>query len=444
MAKKGVNLSAMARSAQAMSAMSQKTSKIAAEVEEKVQEAERRPGEALQLPLADIVIRKQVRADANVQLDDLIELIQNAGGVLTPIVVIPYEGGKWLLVAGERRVRASMRLGLETIPANVAYGVSEVAVRVYQVQENSGRVDLSTMDVVLGVIDDYKEGGYERAQSVWGHSQSWLSKRIAFDGYRDEIKALLFQGKTEDLELLGSLEGLSKTPGAERQYQRFMERLARGEKVGRDEVRLSHQSFKLRAVETSEDQGVSSDVGSDGGARGASNDEQIAQDAQDRHPALPDAATDGDGLVDKTSARLEIQGSGGRESRTNSTPAKDAAERGSGLDEARSALYNRANGLKPIIDRLRKEVKSAQLTSEDEEWVMWCAFVDVVSPALALLGPVRSNQALRALMADLKKGKGRGIADIMDAIHRQGDIVVPSPERPEHWVVMTDPVGKSD
>lgn len=438
MAQKKVNLNVLARSAQAMTAMSEKTSQA---VLAKVKEAEKRPGEALMLPLADIVIRKQVRSDAEEGLDQLVGLLEETGKVHTPIAVIPFGEGKWLLVAGERRVRGSLKLGWQTIPANVLYDVDELQVRTFQVQENSGRKDPSIKDVVLGVIEDYKLGGYERATAIWGHSKPWLAKRVAFDGYRPEIKELLLSGKTDDLELLGSLEGLSKTEGAERQYERFMSKLASGGKVGRDEVRLSHQSFKTRNVE-------------------AANEEVSASvDAGDEEDGL----SHGDGLdlvgleKDKTEDQTNREsGHEGGDLRIDQVTASGAAKGGAprdggaaegdqphGLDEARAAVYNKANGLKTTIARLRKEIKAEKLSVEDEEWVMWCAFLDVVSPALALLGPVRSTQALRALLADLKKGKGRDIGAILNEIHYRDGDVMPSPCRPDSWMVMSDPVEKN-
>jgi ParB family chromosome partitioning protein len=54
--------------------------------------------------------------------DDALEALSRsiaARGVLQPIVVRPLPGGTYELVAGERRLRAAQRAGLETIPAVV-------------------------------------------------------------------------------------------------------------------------------------------------------------------------------------------------------------------------------------------------------------------------------------------------------------------------------------
>lgn len=442
--KKKVSLAFLARSAESMSAMSERTSKVVEDIREKVNEAESRPGEALMLPLADIVIQEQVRsAISEESVNAIVELLEASGQVHVPISVIPFEGGKWLLIAGERRVRGSLKLGWTTIPANILYGVDEAGARAFQVQENSGREPLSTKDVVYGVIDDYKKGGYARASTVWGHSQSWLAKRIGFDNYKPEIKALLDQEISDDLELLGSLQQMSDIPlpAAERECHQLIEKLMRKEVVRRDDVRLRVKIYRERLEASQQDSTEGAEASAEG--VGDKSGKQVDADAQgvggeNSTEVAAASGADQASSVEPTSSVLVAKQT------TSETTGGAEKPQVSGLDAARSALYARANALKPSIDKLLLEIKRGDLSVEDEEWVMWCAFIDIAAPAFALLGTTRSIQALRALSTDLKKAKGRSIGDLIAEIHclENGD-VEPSPQRPAAWMVMTDSIGKN-
>lgn len=70
------------------------------------------------LPIDSIDIGERFRKDLG-DLDELASSIA-AIGLLHPITVLPGKrSGRWLLVAGERRLRASQRLGLDRIAARV-------------------------------------------------------------------------------------------------------------------------------------------------------------------------------------------------------------------------------------------------------------------------------------------------------------------------------------
>jgi ParB family chromosome partitioning protein len=78
------------------------------------------------------------------QLAELAESIKRVG-VLTPLLVEKdEETGKWMLIAGERRLRASKIAGLESVPVWVAPKMSDH--RVLMLIENVQRVDLSPVE----------------------------------------------------------------------------------------------------------------------------------------------------------------------------------------------------------------------------------------------------------------------------------------------------------
>ncbi len=77
-------------------------------------------------------------------LEELADSIK-ANGVVQPIVVRPGEEGRYILVLGERRCRASKHAGMETIPA-IVRRVSDQHAAEMTVVENLQRADLNCME----------------------------------------------------------------------------------------------------------------------------------------------------------------------------------------------------------------------------------------------------------------------------------------------------------
>jgi ParB family chromosome partitioning protein len=89
------------------------------------------------------------------KLQELADSIQSHG-LLQPIVVIQKDE-RYILIAGERRLRASKLAKLENIKAIVA-DVDEVKLREYALLENIQRDDLNILEVAYsyaGLINDY-------------------------------------------------------------------------------------------------------------------------------------------------------------------------------------------------------------------------------------------------------------------------------------------------
>jgi ParB family chromosome partitioning protein len=107
----------------------------------------RRPGEeVLQIALSQIDPNPyQTRVEFDQQMmEDLRESIR-ANGVIQPIVVRPAVAGRYVLVLGERRCRASQLAGKETIPA-IVRRVSDQQAAEMTVVENLQRQDLNCME----------------------------------------------------------------------------------------------------------------------------------------------------------------------------------------------------------------------------------------------------------------------------------------------------------
>jgi len=82
-------------------------------------------------------------------LEELADSIR-ALGVIQPITVNRAEGGRYIIISGERRLRASRRAGLESIPAYVRE-VDNQALHEMALVENIQRQDLNAIDVALSL-----------------------------------------------------------------------------------------------------------------------------------------------------------------------------------------------------------------------------------------------------------------------------------------------------
>jgi ParB family transcriptional regulator, chromosome partitioning protein len=157
---------------------------------------EDRKGSAQQIPLSKIKPnpyqpRKIFRAE------DLQELIQSVKekGILQPIVVRK-KGDQWEIIAGERRFRASQKLGFLTIPA-IEVQASDVEALELALIENLQRTDLSPLE---------EAEGYQRLQEGFNMTQEQIALKVGKDRatvanairllrLAPEVKSLLASGQ---------------------------------------------------------------------------------------------------------------------------------------------------------------------------------------------------------------------------------------------------------
>jgi len=96
------------------------------------------------LKCADIKIDREKRQRKVIKTEDIKESIQ-LYGVLNPIIV----DNDGTLVAGERRLTASLELGLETIPVRYLDSLSAQESQIIELEENLKRSDLTWKESVL-------------------------------------------------------------------------------------------------------------------------------------------------------------------------------------------------------------------------------------------------------------------------------------------------------
>lgn len=79
-------------------------------------------------------------------------------GVVSPITLRKNEDGKYLIIAGERRFRASMLVGLKSIPAYIKTAADEQVMEMALI-ENIQREDLNAIEIALAfyrLMEEYK------------------------------------------------------------------------------------------------------------------------------------------------------------------------------------------------------------------------------------------------------------------------------------------------
>ncbi len=189
--------------------------------------------ELQQLPL-DVIQRGkyQPRRDIDpVTLDELANSIRTQG-VMQPIVVRSIGAGRYEIVAGERRWRASQQAGLERIPAMVR-DVSDEAAIAMALIENIQREDLSPIEeaVALQRLQQEFQLTQQQVADAVGKSRVTISNLLRLIALPEEIKTLLSHG---DLEM-GHARALLGLP-ADQQVEGARHVVARGLTVRQTEA----------------------------------------------------------------------------------------------------------------------------------------------------------------------------------------------------------------
>lgn len=131
-------------------------------------------------------------------LDELAESIRSQG-VLQPLIVRrhPDAAGRYLLVAGERRLRASRLAGLAEIPCMVLAGDSLREARLAQLAENLQREDLAPMEEALAIVRlaELDRLSQEDLSKRLGKSPAYISRIFSVSRLSSEDYALVSTSK---------------------------------------------------------------------------------------------------------------------------------------------------------------------------------------------------------------------------------------------------------
>src|SRR6202165_3554706 len=123
-------------------------------------------------------------------LADLADSIK-AQGVVQPILVRPVDGGRYEIVAGERRWRGAQRAGLKEIPALVR-AVPDQAALALALIENIQREDLNPLEEAQGIKRLIEQFGltHEAAAQAVGRSRSAVTNLLRLTQLAQPVQAL--------------------------------------------------------------------------------------------------------------------------------------------------------------------------------------------------------------------------------------------------------------
>ncbi len=117
-------------------------------------------------------------------------------GVLQAILVRPLSGGKYEIVAGERRWRAAQRAGLHAIPA-IVRELNEVEVLEISIIENVQRTDLNPIEEAQGfqaLIDRFGRTQLEIAEAV-GKSRPHIANLLRLLSLPEDLQDMVRDGR---------------------------------------------------------------------------------------------------------------------------------------------------------------------------------------------------------------------------------------------------------
>ena len=151
------------------------------------------------LPL-DLIQRGKYQPRRDMDPQALEELAQSikAQGVMQPIVVRPIGSGRFEIIAGERRWRASQQAGQETNPAMVRDVPDETAIAMALI-ENIQREDLNPIEeaVALQRLQQEFQLTQQQVAEAVGKSRVTVANLLRLIALPEVIKTMLSHGDLE-------------------------------------------------------------------------------------------------------------------------------------------------------------------------------------------------------------------------------------------------------
>ncbi|MBR1381888.1 MAG: ParB/RepB/Spo0J family partition protein [Paludibacteraceae bacterium] len=187
-------------------------------------------------------------------------------GVISPITLRDNGDGTYMIIAGERRFRASKLAGLERIPAYIRTAIDEQVME-WALIENIQREDLDAIEIALAyqrLMDDYNLTQERMAERV-GKKRATVANYLRLLKLPAEIQV----GIKDRLIEMGHARAILGTPSPERQlalYQRILrdglsvrkvEALAQEDRLGKNpQTKREVNQYAALAKEVSRESGL--------------------------------------------------------------------------------------------------------------------------------------------------------------------------------------------
>ncbi len=180
-----------------------------------------------------------------VEIGDLTELVESikSVGVLEPILVRPAEiGGRFMIISGERRYRASLQAGLKEMPC-IEMDVDDRTVAEISLIENLQRKDLTAFEEAEGLeaLATRFEYTHELIAQRIGKSRSSITEALSIATLPAEIKDMCRRADIVSKSMLLQVVRLRDQD----RMREFIERIRR-QGMTRDEARAARKPTSTR------------------------------------------------------------------------------------------------------------------------------------------------------------------------------------------------------
>lgn len=177
-------------------------------------------------------------------LEELVSSIQ-VHGVMQPVIVTPKTDGRYELIAGERRLRASKIAGLSRIPAIVRTATEQEKLEL-AIIENIQRQDLNPLEEANAFIRLQNEFSLtqEEIAKRAGKSRSQVANTVRLLQLPEEVQSALRQGRIS----ASNARTLLSMPTDEDRMQLFRAMLEGDFTVRQTEARVPHRRPRRTSV----------------------------------------------------------------------------------------------------------------------------------------------------------------------------------------------------
>lgn len=177
-------------------------------------------------------------------LEELADSIREHG-VISPITLRDNGDGSYMIIAGERRFRASKLAGLEQIPAYIRTAKDEQVME-WALIENIQREDLDAIEIALAyqrLMDDYNLT-QERMSERVGKKRATVANYLRLLRLPAEIQVGIKEKKID----MGHARAILAAPSAERQLDLYQRILREGLSVRKVEALAQEEKKEKKAA----------------------------------------------------------------------------------------------------------------------------------------------------------------------------------------------------